>query len=60
MSSFQVENYNVTEISEEELLNVAGGGLWDKIYDATIGYVVGEVFDGVYQGLSRPCENKCK
>lgn len=58
MNTWQVENC-VSEIEDEDLLNIVGGGIWDKIYDATIGYVVGEVIDGFARGASTPCTNKC-
>ena len=62
MNTLKIENYQVSEISEIESMAIQGGnGIWSKIVDATIGYVVGEVIDGIAEGLSRKCPpTECK
>ena len=54
-----IEKFNVIELDNQSLTEINGGGIWGKIWDATLGYVIGEVIDGVGRGLAQPCTKKC-
>jgi hypothetical protein len=56
MKSLELKNLNLVELSNNDALNTCGGDWKQKIWDATIGWVVGEVIDGVGRGLTKECK----
>jgi len=56
MKNLELETLNLVQLSNEDISDIYGGGLKEKLWDATIGYVIGEVIDGVGRGLAKPCK----
>ena len=52
----ELNEYCVLEIQNQELSQINGGIGWGKIWDAALGYIVGEIIDGVGRGLAKPCK----
>ena len=56
MKNLELDNLNLIELSNEDALNIYGGDWKTKLWDATVGWVIGEVLDGVGRGLAEPCK----
>jgi hypothetical protein len=52
MENLKLENLNLVELSKDDTLNINGGG-WR---DGVIGWLIGEVMDGIGAGLAQPCK----
>ena len=52
MKNLELENLNLVGLSDDDTLNIYGGG-W---IDGVIGWLVGEVIDGIGAGLAKPCK----
>jgi len=52
MKNLELEELNLVELSIDDTLNINGGG-WR---DGFIGWLIGEVLDGVGAGLAKPCK----
>ncbi len=52
MKNLELEDLNLIELSNDDALNINGGS-WR---DGLIGWLVGEVMDGIGAGLAKPCK----
>ncbi len=55
MKNLEISNCNLLPLSKEEALMINGGGWKKDLWDHTIGWIVGEVIDGVGRGLTAKC-----
>ena len=53
-----LENLGVQEMNAKELVGVdGGGGLWDRIADAVISYVVENIIEAGAEAIADHCNN---
>ena len=52
LNELKFESIGVESRCNEDLKNIEGGGLWDKIIGFAISYIAGEVLER----LQRPCK----
>lgn len=59
MKNLELDNLSLVELSSDDASNINGGS-WGKLlktlWDHTLGYVIGEVIEGVGQGVAEPCK----
>lgn len=51
----KLQELGLEELKSNELTEIQGGGWLDFI----LGYIVGEVLEGIQRGISKPCVVQC-